>query len=204
MNRQRHAWRSIRENPHNQEARHGPKNRDDRPRGPRTCSSRDDLLQARIHRQDDLFLSAADDLLRYPDDKPSIGIILCKTKNQVVADTRSATCKILSACPPIPQSLSSPLPLPCAGPCRVRKRSNRSCARTTRTMFDTCPATKTDRQGLASQTSAAAPPLPDRGHLDPRSWSSAGGSNSPSGEPGPMPIPTPRGAHSTRPLGADP
>ena len=31
-------------------------------------------------------LSAADDLLRHPDDKPSIGIILCKAKNQVVAE----------------------------------------------------------------------------------------------------------------------
>src|SRR5438445_7125760 len=32
------------------------------------------------------YLSAADDLLRHPDDKPSIGIVLCKTKNQVVAE----------------------------------------------------------------------------------------------------------------------
>jgi predicted nuclease of restriction endonuclease-like (RecB) superfamily len=32
------------------------------------------------------YLSAADDLLRHPDDRPSIGIILCKTKNQVVAE----------------------------------------------------------------------------------------------------------------------
>jgi predicted nuclease of restriction endonuclease-like (RecB) superfamily len=32
------------------------------------------------------YLSAADDLLRHPDDKPSIGIILCKSKNQVVAE----------------------------------------------------------------------------------------------------------------------
>jgi hypothetical protein len=32
------------------------------------------------------YLSAADDLLRHPDDEPSIGIILCKTKNQVVAE----------------------------------------------------------------------------------------------------------------------
>src|SRR5262249_45068606 len=31
------------------------------------------------------YVSAVDDLLRHPDDKPSIGIILCKTKNQVVA-----------------------------------------------------------------------------------------------------------------------
>jgi predicted nuclease of restriction endonuclease-like (RecB) superfamily len=32
------------------------------------------------------YLSAVDDLLRHPDDKPSIGIILCKAKNQVVAE----------------------------------------------------------------------------------------------------------------------
>lgn len=32
------------------------------------------------------YLSAVDDLLRHPDDKPSIGIILCKSKNKVVAE----------------------------------------------------------------------------------------------------------------------
>lgn len=32
------------------------------------------------------YLSAADDLLRHPDDQPSIGIILCKSKNQVIAE----------------------------------------------------------------------------------------------------------------------
>ena len=32
------------------------------------------------------YLSAVDNLLRHPDDKPSIGIILCKTKNEVVAE----------------------------------------------------------------------------------------------------------------------
>ena len=32
------------------------------------------------------YLSAVDDVLRHPDDKPSIGIILCKAKNQVVAE----------------------------------------------------------------------------------------------------------------------
>jgi predicted nuclease of restriction endonuclease-like (RecB) superfamily len=32
------------------------------------------------------YLSAVDDLLRHPDDKPSIGIILCQTKNRVVAE----------------------------------------------------------------------------------------------------------------------
>jgi Protein of unknown function (DUF1016). len=32
------------------------------------------------------YLSAVDDMLRHPDDKPSIGMILCKTKNQVIAE----------------------------------------------------------------------------------------------------------------------
>jgi predicted nuclease of restriction endonuclease-like (RecB) superfamily len=32
------------------------------------------------------YLSAADDLLRHPDDKPSIGIVLCKAKNEIVAE----------------------------------------------------------------------------------------------------------------------
>lgn len=32
------------------------------------------------------YLSAIDDLLRHPDDKPSIGIVLCKAKNEVVAE----------------------------------------------------------------------------------------------------------------------
>jgi predicted nuclease of restriction endonuclease-like (RecB) superfamily len=32
------------------------------------------------------YLSAVDDLLRHPDDKPSIGIILCKTRSRVIAE----------------------------------------------------------------------------------------------------------------------
>jgi len=32
------------------------------------------------------YLSAVDDLLRHEDDKPSIGIILCKTRNKIVAE----------------------------------------------------------------------------------------------------------------------
>jgi hypothetical protein len=32
------------------------------------------------------YLSAVDDMLRHPEDKPSIGLILCKTKNQLVAE----------------------------------------------------------------------------------------------------------------------
>ncbi len=32
------------------------------------------------------YLSAVDDLLRHPDDKPSVGLIICKTKDRVVAE----------------------------------------------------------------------------------------------------------------------
>ena len=32
------------------------------------------------------YLSAVDDLLRHPDDKPSIGLILCRTRNQIIAE----------------------------------------------------------------------------------------------------------------------
>lgn len=33
-----------------------------------------------------LYLSASDDLLRHPDDKPSIGLLLCRSKNKVVVE----------------------------------------------------------------------------------------------------------------------
>jgi predicted nuclease of restriction endonuclease-like (RecB) superfamily len=32
------------------------------------------------------YLAAVDDMLRHPDDKPSIGLILCKTRNRIVAE----------------------------------------------------------------------------------------------------------------------
>jgi len=33
-----------------------------------------------------LYLSAADDLLRHPDDKPSIGLLLCRSRNKIVVE----------------------------------------------------------------------------------------------------------------------
>jgi|SRR5581483_561441 len=36
--------------------------------------------------QMNFYLSAVDDLLRHPDDKPSIGLLLCKAKNRIVAE----------------------------------------------------------------------------------------------------------------------
>jgi len=35
---------------------------------------------------EDIYLSAVDDLFRHPDDRPSIGIILCKSKNKVIVE----------------------------------------------------------------------------------------------------------------------
>jgi hypothetical protein len=32
------------------------------------------------------YLAAVDELLRHPEDKPSIGLILCKTKNRIIAE----------------------------------------------------------------------------------------------------------------------
>jgi predicted nuclease of restriction endonuclease-like (RecB) superfamily len=66
------------------------------------------------------YLSAVDDLLRHPDDKPSIGIILCKAKNQVVAEyalrdlakpvgVSSYITKLVESLPP---SLRGSLPTP--------------------------------------------------------------------------------------------
>lgn len=36
--------------------------------------------------QINFYLSAVDDLLRHPDDQPTIGILLCKTKNNIIAE----------------------------------------------------------------------------------------------------------------------
>ena len=33
-----------------------------------------------------LYLSAVDDLLRHPDDQPTIGLLLCRKKNKLVAE----------------------------------------------------------------------------------------------------------------------
>ncbi|MDB6044354.1 MAG: hypothetical protein JWM63_2905 [Gammaproteobacteria bacterium] len=36
--------------------------------------------------QMNVYLSAADDLLRHPDDKPTVGLLLCKSKNKIVIE----------------------------------------------------------------------------------------------------------------------
>jgi predicted nuclease of restriction endonuclease-like (RecB) superfamily len=75
------------------------------------------------------YLSAVDDLLRHPDDKPSIGIILCKSKNQVVAEyalrdlakpvgVSSYITKLVESLPP---ALRGSLPSPKALKAELRK-----------------------------------------------------------------------------------
>ncbi len=68
--------------------------------------------------QMNFYLSAVDDLLRHPDDQPSIGILLCKTKSKVKAEYALRNCnspisvtsyetKILKT---LPKNLKSSLP----------------------------------------------------------------------------------------------
>ena len=49
-----------------------------------------DLTMKKFNPEDagqmNFYLSAVDDLMRHPDDKPSIGLILCKTRNRVIAE----------------------------------------------------------------------------------------------------------------------
>jgi hypothetical protein len=45
------------------------------------------------------YLAAIDDLLRHPDDRPSIGLIICKTKTKSLQNTLSGTRQRRSAFP---------------------------------------------------------------------------------------------------------
>ena len=45
-----------------------------------------DLAAELVRDPYNFYLSAVDDRLRHPDDKPSIGLILCKTRSKVVAE----------------------------------------------------------------------------------------------------------------------
>jgi predicted nuclease of restriction endonuclease-like (RecB) superfamily len=62
------------------------------------------------------YLSAVDDLLRHPDDKPSIGIILCKSKNKIVAEyslrdtNKPIGVSIYQLTEALPESLQGSLP----------------------------------------------------------------------------------------------
>ena len=62
------------------------------------------------------YLAAVDDLLRHPDDKPSIGLIICKTKDQIVAEyaLRNTTTPIgvseYKLSEPLPTDLKGSLP----------------------------------------------------------------------------------------------
>ncbi len=56
------------------------------------------------------YLSDVDDMLWHPDDQPSIGIILCRTKNEVVAEyaLRDPAKPVGNILQPVPGSTESP------------------------------------------------------------------------------------------------
>jgi len=62
------------------------------------------------------YLAAVDDLLRHPDDRPSIGLIICKTKDQIIAEyaLRNTTTPIgvseYKLSEPLPADLKGSLP----------------------------------------------------------------------------------------------
>ena len=62
------------------------------------------------------YLAAVDDMLRHPDDKASIGLIICKTKDQIVAEyaLRNTTTPIgvseYKFSEPLPADLKGSLP----------------------------------------------------------------------------------------------
>lgn len=68
--------------------------------------------------QMNFYLSAVDDLLRHPDDQPSIGILLCKTKSKVKVEYALRNCKSpisvasyeIKILKTLPKSLKSKLP----------------------------------------------------------------------------------------------
>ena len=43
-------------------------------------------VQTGICRQLNFYLAVVDDLLRHPDDQPSIGLVICKEKNRVIVE----------------------------------------------------------------------------------------------------------------------
>ena len=52
--------------------------------------------------QTNFYLSAVDELLRHPTDQPTVGILLCKSKNQIVVSIPCATSPSPSASPSKP------------------------------------------------------------------------------------------------------
>lgn len=58
------------------------------------------------------YVSAVDDLLRHPDDQPTIGIVLCKSKNKTVAEyaLRNVSTPIAVTTHSLPDQLKTNLP----------------------------------------------------------------------------------------------
>jgi predicted nuclease of restriction endonuclease-like (RecB) superfamily len=70
------------------------------------------------------YIKAVDEQLRGEGDQPTIGLLLCKSKDRLVADTHSATFKSRWACPPTP--CPTHCPSRCAISCPALRRLNGS------------------------------------------------------------------------------
>ncbi len=59
-----------------------------------------------------LYVSAVDDMVRHPDDQPTIGIVLCKSKNKTVAEyaLRNINTPIAVSTHKLPKQLEERLP----------------------------------------------------------------------------------------------
>lgn len=79
------------------------------------------------------YLSAVDDLMRHPDDRPSIGVILCKAKNKVVAEYAlrdiekplAITTYVTRLVESLPESLKQELDPPAVDPASTKPRRPR-------------------------------------------------------------------------------
>ena len=58
------------------------------------------------------YIAAVDDLLRHPDDNPTIGIVLCKSKDKTIAEyaLRNINTPMAVATHQMPESLQKSLP----------------------------------------------------------------------------------------------
>jgi len=85
------------------------------------------------------YLSAVDDLLRHPDDKPSIGLILCKTRNTIVAEYAlrdlakpvGVARYVTRLVEKLPARLKGALPAPRDIEAELRKSTNRGTGQST-------------------------------------------------------------------------
>ena len=74
------------------------------------------------------YLSAVDDLLRHPDDKPSVGLIIGKTKDRIVAEY--ALCNTATAIGISEYKLAESLPVDWKGSLRTIEELESELGRT--------------------------------------------------------------------------